>query len=74
MMLLVERQEQLVEVLPQKLILKTLLSGSGYLIYEIFLRFLPAHRYASAVFATATCLSVRLLRAGIVPSRVKAGS
>jgi len=39
---------------------------------------LPARRYASNVFATATCLSVRLSiclsQAGIVPSRVKAGS
>jgi len=40
--------------------------------------FLPARRYASAVFATATCLdvrpSVRLSHAGIVPSTAKAGS
>jgi len=39
---------------------------------------LPARRYASTVFATATCLSVclsvRLSHAGIVPSRAKAGS
>jgi len=41
-------------------------------------KFLPARRYASSVFATATCPSVRLdicpLHAGIVPSRAKAGS
>jgi len=44
--------------------------------------FLPAQRYASVVFATATCpsvcpsvcLSVRLSHAGIAPSRAKAGS
>jgi len=39
---------------------------------------LPARRYASVVFATATCLSVRPhgrpSHAGIVPSRAKAGS
>ena len=35
---------------------------------------LPARRYASAVFATATCLSVRPSHAGTVPSRTKAGS
>ena len=39
---------------------------------------LPARRYASAVFAPVTCLSVclsgRLSHAGIVPSRAKAGS
>jgi len=46
-----------------------------------------SHRYSSCrsgfyqrdamlarVFATATCLSVRLTHAGIVPSRAKAGS
>jgi len=37
-------------------------------------RFLPARRYASAVFATATCLSVCPSHAAIVPSRAKAGS
>jgi len=42
------------------------------------MQFLPARRYASAVFATAMCLSVRPSvcpsHAGIVPSRAKAGS
>ena len=36
--------------------------------------FLLVRCYASAVFATATCLSVCLSHAGIVPSRAKAGS
>jgi len=36
--------------------------------------FLPARCYASAVFATATCLSFCPSHAGIVPSRAKAGS
>ena len=38
------------------------------------LQFLPARRYASAVFAIATRPSVCLSHAGIVPGRVKAGS
>jgi len=40
------------------------------LVMLVFLRvidFLPSRRYASAVFATATCLSVCLSHAGIVP-------
>jgi len=48
-------------------------------VYNRFLSLLKmleftAARYACAIFATVTCPSVRLSHAGIVPSRVKAGS
>ena len=36
--------------------------------------FYPRDAMLARVFATATCLSVRLSHAGIVPSRAKAGS
>ena len=60
-------------------VIKTIFGSRPFLLLQsVDNGLLPARRYASAVFATATCPSVcpdvRLSHAGIVPSRAKAGS
>ena len=48
---------------------------AGFFFQFVFLSvFYPRDAMLARVFATATCPSVRLSHAGIVPSRAKAGS